>query len=162
MSGGSAPTPPSPTESAQAQASSQLAGQMFQAENQPVLGYEDALTRGLYQPYETQLLSATSANSAMQQAQANQAIEYQTDPQRYEGQQMAMAGANARMANLYGVNPSQYTFSAPQAFQMPSQSMLPNLSSVSAMDQAIARQLGSVQIGGNGEVSLLPPGSYGH
>ena len=160
MSGGSAPTPPSPTQSAQAQASSQLAGQMFQAENAPVLGYEDALTRSLYQPYETQLLGATSANSAMQQAQANQAIQYQTNPQAYQGRQMAMAGANARVGNLYGVNPSQYTFSAPGAFQMPSTSMLPNLSSVSAMDQAIAKELGSVRIGGSGNVSLLPPGTF--
>ena len=161
MSSGSQPTPPSPTQSAQAQASSQLAGQMFQAENQPVLGYEDALTRSMFSPYENNLASSLSANSALQAAQANQAIKYQADPALYQAQQMALQGANARMGALYGVNPSSYSYSSPGAFAYPSTSMLPSLGSVGASAQAIAKHLGSVNIGDRGQVTLLPPGSYG-
>lgn len=157
MSSGSAPTPPSPTASAQAEASAQLAGQMFQAENAPVLGYEDALTRTLYQPYETQLLNSLSARSAAQQASANQAIQYATNPQAYQAHQMAMQGANARLAALYGVNPGQYRYRDSGAFALPSAGMLPQLSSVAGLSNTIGSQLGSVAIGPSGQVNMISP-----
>ena len=156
MSGGSAPQPPSPTESAQAQASSQLAGEMFQAQNAPMLAYEDAITRGQFQPYETSLLSGLSARSAAQGASANQAIEYNTNPQAYQGRQMAMQGANARMGSLYGVNPNQYSYQDNSAFGVPSTSQLPDFNSVAAMSRAIGSNLGSVNIGKGGDVTPLP------
>lgn len=134
---------------------------MFQAENAPVLGYEDAITRSLFQPYETQLLSSLSARSAAQQASANQAIESATNPQAYQARQMAMAGANARMGSLYGVSPHGYHYSDPNAFALPATGMLPSLSSVSPLAQAIAQNLGSVKIGSGGQVSILPPPAVG-
>jgi hypothetical protein len=157
MSGGSAPTPPSPTASAQAEASAQLAGQMFQAQNAPILGYEDALTRGMFQPYETSLISGLSAQSAAQQASANQAIQSSTNPLAYQAHQMGMAGANARMGSLYGVNPSGYSYSDPNAFALPSLGMLPSLANVSSASRAIGSNLGSVNIGPGGNVQLMQP-----
>lgn len=155
MSGGSQPTPPSPTESAQANAQSQLAGQQFQAENAPILAYEDAITRGTFQPYETALVNAETARSSANQAAANRAIQYQTDPQAYQAREMALQGANNRMGALYGVNPSDYSFSAPGAFQLPSASGL-DLSQIGNLSRAIASQLGSVHIGTGGINQLMP------
>jgi hypothetical protein len=157
MGGGSQPQPPSPTESAQAQASSQLAGEMFQAQNAPVLAYEDAATRSMFQPYETQLLSALSARSAAQGASANQAIEYNTNPQAYQGRQMAMQGANARMGSLYGVDPNQYSYQDNSAFATPSTAQLPDFNSAAAMSRAIGSNLGSVNIGSGGDVTQMAP-----
>lgn len=159
MSSGSQPTPPSPTQSAQAEASAQLAGQMFQAENAPVLGYENALTSGLLQPYANSVVNATSANSAMDQAQASQAIQAETNPQAYEEQQMRLQGTNARLGALYGVNPSSYGYSAPAAFQYPSLNQLPSLGSVGLASRQIASNLGSVSIGNGGQVGLIQPGN---
>jgi hypothetical protein len=157
MGGGSQPQPPSPTESAQAQASSQLAGEMFQAQNAPQLAYEDALVRSQFQPFETSLLSGLSARSAAQGASANQAIQYNTNPQAYQGRQMAMQGANARMGSLYGVDPNQYSYKDDSAFGMPSTSQLPDFNSVAAMSRAFGSNLGSVNIGSGGAVTPMAP-----
>jgi len=140
--GGSAPQPPSPTESAQAEASAQLAGQMFQAANAPTMGYEDAIIRGLIQPYETQLSSALAARSAQN-----------TDPQAYQARQMALKNTNARMAHLYG-DSSLYT---PESVgsTMPSQKMLPSLDYITQLSKMIAPTLSSVSIDRSGNVNLL-------
>ncbi len=143
--GGSAPQPPSPTESAQAQASAQLAGQMFQSANAPTLAYEDARTRGLIQPYESQLASALAAKSA-----------YNTDPRAYEARQMALQGSNARMGHLYDQQPGLMT---PEnaGVRMPSQSMLPDLGYIQQLSRMIAPLLSSVSIDRSGNVGLLSP-----
>lgn len=142
--GGSAPQPPSPTESAQAEASAQLAGQMFQAANAPTMAYEDAVTRGLVQPYESQLQSALASRSA-----------YNTDPQAYQARQMALKNTNARMAHIYG-DTTQYT---PESVgsAMPDRSQLPSLDYINQLSRMIAPMLSSVSIDRGGNVNLLSP-----
>src|SRR6266478_260824 len=143
--GGSAPQPPSPTESAQAEASAQLAGQMFQAANAPTMAYEDAVTRGLIQPYESQLESALAARSA-----------YQTDPQAYQTRQMGLHATNARMAHLYG-DTSAYTPDS-LGIKLPDRAtQLPTLDYVNQLSRMIAPMLSSVNIDRGGNVSLLSP-----
>jgi hypothetical protein len=158
MSSGSQPTPPSPTQSAQAQASSQLAGEQFQAMNAPILALQDANVRSQVSPYESALATALGNRSALSTATANRAIQYQTDPQAYQGREMALQGANNRVASLYGVNPSQYSFTAPGAFNLPPSSQLPDLGTISALARQYAGQLGSVSINQGGPNSLQFPG----
>jgi hypothetical protein len=149
MSFGSQPTPPSPTESAQAQASSQLAGQMFQARNQPLLGYEDAVTRAMLQPYTQQLQDALTARSAYNQAKANRYIQSQTNP--------AGVAASGRVAQLYGITPAQQTASYfdPSVFNINSGGVqLPSLNDVSDISKRIGGSLGRVAIGGGGDVQI--------
>src|SRR5258708_30612918 len=161
MSGGKQPPPPSPTESAQAQASSQLAGQMFQAENAPILGDQDAITRSAISPYESSLQTALANKSALSTAQANRAIQFQTDPQAYQGREMSLQGANNRVASLYGVSPGQYSYTAPQAFDVPrAGSSLPDLGSISNLARTIASGLGSVNIQPGGNVTPQFPGVF--
>jgi len=161
MTSGSQPKPPSPTESAQAQAGSELAGQMFQAENAPILAYEDAVVRSRISPYESALATALSNRSSMSNAEANRAIQYRTDPGAYQGREMALQGANNRVASLYGTNPNQYSFNAPSNFTVPSGgASIPDLGSIADLARSIAGQLGSVNIQQGGNVTPQFPGRF--
>lgn len=156
MGGGEAPKPPSPIESAQAQAQSQQAGQQFQALNAPILAAEDAANRGMFSPYETQLQSALQAQSARTAARANQSIQSETDPQAYQARQMAMQGANARVGRLYGADPSAFSYNDPRAFQVPSTSSIPDMATISALARMFGSNLGSVTVNKDGTNTLMP------
>jgi hypothetical protein len=125
--------------------------------NAPILAAQDAATRSMISPYESALNTALSNRSALSSAQANRAIQYQTDPGAYQGREMALQGANNRVASLYGVKPSDYSFSAPSEFAMPSMN-LPNLGEIANLARTYAGQLGSVSINQGGPNSLQFPG----
>jgi hypothetical protein len=158
MSSGSQPQPPSPTQSAQAEAASQLAGYMFNTQNNPIMGYQDAITRAMIQPYTSALQSALDARTAAHTAAANRAIQYQTDPQAYQAREMALQGANNTVGRLYGVDPSVYSFQAPNIYSLPATSGMPSLDTIAALSRQAAGKYGSVNVGGttSGKASGAP------
>jgi hypothetical protein len=149
MSMGSQPSPPSPQESAAGQATAEQAGMMLEGENAPVMSYENAITSGELGPYQNELASAQNEQNQYAQAAGDQAIEYATNPQAYEAQQMQMQGANSRLAALYGVSPKAYSAKAPGVFSLPSTSMLPNLGAIGNTGRAIGSQIGGIAVGPN-------------
>jgi hypothetical protein len=146
MSSGSTPQPPSPTQSAQAEAASQLAGYMFNTQNNPIMGYQDLVTRSMLQPYTSALQSALDARTAKSTAVANRAIQYQTDPQAYQAREMALQGANNTVGRLYGVDPSAYSFNAPNVFSIPG--TLPSIDTLANLSRAAAEKYRSVDVSG--------------
>jgi hypothetical protein len=130
---------------------SQLAGYMMNTQNNPIMGYQDAVTRSMIQPYTSQLQSALDARTALQSAAANRSIQYQTDPQAYQAREMALQGANNTVGRLYGVNPSAYSFQAPNVYSLPSTSGMPSLASldtIAALSRQAAGKYGSVNVSG--------------
>src|SRR5258708_36841939 len=75
---------PTPQQGAQAQAMAQAAGTKFNIATSPVGAYAEALNQIQFNPIFQKVQSATNANSAMQNALANQETMARTNPRSEE------------------------------------------------------------------------------
>lgn len=153
------PTPPTPGDSAIAQAGSTAAGKMMDIANAPIAGYANAYTSGMINPYTSALATALQNRSMLSTAQANKQIQSQVDPQVFNNRQMSLDASSANLGRLYGVQPGGRTYTAdPNAFNTPSVSMLPNLGDIGQGAADIATHIAGVTMDKDGNnVQLTRP-----
>jgi hypothetical protein len=151
------PTPPSPQESASAALQATLGGDVYQTLNAPLQGYTDLYLQSLLDPARAQLQSGVSAQTALQGARAQQAIQSQTDPMAYAIRQMNLKAASSRLGQLYGMDPTAFRYSAPSAFATPTSAQLPPLSSIQELTGAVAANMVPVSLDKSGGVNIGTP-----
>jgi hypothetical protein len=144
------PDPVTPGEAAQAAVGTAGAGEMMSIANQPVDQYGNLITAEALGPAEMQTQQALANQAAYQGAVAQQDIQSRVDPQAYAQRQMRMAAANKRLGNLYGVDPSQYSFRGPSAYTIPGTADQPNLSDLQKNAAAVASMLSTASVNAAG------------
>lgn len=150
--GGSAPQPQviHPGEAAQAAVGTAGAGEMMSIANQPIEQYANLATTSSLGPAEQQAQTALSGQAAMQSAQQQQAIQSAVDPQAYAQRQMRMLAANTRLSQIYGMDPSAFTYHAPGAFAVPGTSAVPSLAVLGAQGAGIASNVSTAAVDRSG------------
>jgi hypothetical protein len=141
---GSSPSPPKPItpgEAAQAAVGTAGAGEMMSIANQPIEQYSNLYTTSQLGPAETQTQQALANQAAMQAASGQQAIQSATDPLAYAQRQMRLKAATDRLGQLYGTDPSAFTYTAPGAFQVAGMGQAPALSNLRQGAGQIAQNL---------------------
>src|SRR5258708_11465290 len=101
-SSGSSASPPTPQQSAQAQAMAQAAGTKFNIATSPIEAYAEAMNQLQFNPIFQKVQGATSANSALQNAQANQETMAQTNPYGTAGGMNFSRSAGDRLSKIFG------------------------------------------------------------
>lgn len=155
MGSSSPPQTTTPGQSAQAAIGTTAAGEQMSIADQPVEQYSNVATTGTFGPTETQQQQALANQAARQAASGQMAIQSAVDPQAYAQRQMRMQAANQRLGQLYGQDPTAFTYSDPNAFTVPGTSGLPALGALSQQGQAIASNLATASVnskGGNPQV----------
>ena len=155
---GSQPSPPSPItpgQSAQAAVGTAGAGEMMSIANQPIEQAANLQTTEALGPAESQTQGALQARSALQGAQAQRAIQSQVDPMAYAQREMRLKAATDRLGQLYGQNPSAFSFSAPGAFAMPGPQGSPSLSDLTKMGQTAASNISTAAVNAQGGNPVL-------
>jgi len=139
-----------PGEAAQAAMGTAGAGEMMSVANQPVEQYGNLLTTEALGPAQMQTQQSLANQAALSGAQAQRDIQSRVDPQAYAQREMRMQAANKRLGQLYGVDPTGYSFSAPSAYAIPGTADTPALRQLVANAQAVASNLsiGSVNKAG--------------
>lgn len=143
MGGGSTPKPDiiHPGEAAQAAVGTAGAGEMMSVANQPIEQYANLATTSALGPAEVQTQTALANQAAMQSAQAQQDIQSRVDPMAYAQRQMRMQAANKRLGQLYGQDPTAFTYRAPGAYVVPGTASMPGVDALRAQSAAIASNL---------------------
>ena len=141
--GGSTPKPDviHPGEAAQAAVGTAAAGEQMSIANQPIEQYANLATTRSLGPAEIQAQTALANQAALQSAQAQQDIQSRVDPQAYAQRQMRLQSATKRLGQLYGQDPSAFSFRAPGAYTVPGTADVPSLDALRAQGSAIASNL---------------------
>jgi hypothetical protein len=150
--GGSAPQPQviTPGQSAQAATGTAGAGEMMSVANQPIEQYANLATTSALGPAEQQAQQALQNQAAYQAAQAQQDIQSRVDPQAYAQRQMRMQAANTRLGQLYGQDPSAFTYRAPSAYAVPGTADVASLDALRKMGSAIASNVATASVSSKG------------
>jgi len=130
-----------PGEAAQAAVGTAGAGEMMSIANQPIEQYANLATTSALGPAEMQTQQALAARGALQGAQAQQDIQSRVDPMAYAQRQMRLKAATDRLGQLYGQDPTAFTYNAPGVYAVPGTSSLPGLTDLRNQGSAIASQL---------------------
>ena len=150
---GGSPAPPKPItpgQAAQAAVGTASAGEMMSVADQPVEQYGNLYTTSQLGPAETQSQTALSNQAALQSAQAQRAIQSQVDPLAYQQREMRLQSATDRLGQLYGQNPSAFSYTAPGAFAQPSMAQVPNVATLGAGAGDIAANLRLATVNSSG------------
>ena len=144
------------------------AGEQMSIANQPVEQYGNLLNTEMLGPAQMQTQQALANQAALQGAKAQMDIQSRVDPQAYAQRQMRMNSANKRLGQLYGTDPTSYTYRAPEAYTIPGSGATPSLDRMRQLGQAVASNLsvGSVNRAGadpqlQAPGAALPIGIYG-
>jgi hypothetical protein len=151
------PPPPSPAESASAAVQSTLAGDIYHTLNAPIQGYTDLYLQSLLGPTRAQLSSGLAAQTALQGAMAQKDIQSRTDPQVYAMRQMNLNAAQSRLAGLYGMDPTTFSYRAPSVYATPTSAQIPALSSIDALTKATAANMVPVSLDKGGNINIGQP-----
>jgi hypothetical protein len=160
--GGSAPQPEviHPGEAAQAAVGTAGAGEMMSVANQPVEQYANLATTRALGPAEMQAQQALSGQAALQGAQQQKAVQSQVDPMAFAQREMRLKAATTRLGQLYGVDPTAFSYQAPGAFAMPQVSSIPGgLGALAGQSSAIASNLATAGVDRSGTNPTLVPAS---
>jgi hypothetical protein len=130
-----------PGEAAQAAVGTAGAGEMMSIANQPIEQYANLATTRALGPAEMQAQQALAGQAAMQGAQQQQAVQSQVDPLAYAQRQMRLKAATDRLGQLYGQDPTAFSFRAPGAFSVPGTANVPSLADLQAQGAAVASNL---------------------
>lgn len=151
-SGGSAPKPDviHPGEAAQAAVGTAAAGEMMSVANQPIEQYANLATTTQLGPAEQQTQTALQNQAAYQSALAQQDIQSRVDPLAYAQRQMRLQAATNRLGQLYGQDPTAFSFRAPSAYQVPGTTDVPSLADLRAQGAAIASNLSTASVNKQG------------
>lgn len=144
--------PPTPQQSAQAQAISQAAGTKFNIAASPVEAYAEAMNQLQFNPIFQRVQSAANANSGMQNALANMATNTATNPYGTAGQNAFNRTASERLAGIMGQGyyPGLTQTNTAGAFDYPSNSMLPDLGQIQLQAAQLGKAVPTLQFKGYG------------
>lgn len=143
-------SPPTPQDSAQAQAMAQAAGTKFNIATSPIQAYAEAMNQLQFNPIFQKVQGATSANSALQNAQANQETMAQTNPYGTAGGMNFSRAAGNRISDIFGqaYAPGLTPSDTSQAFVYPDQSKLPNLADLQRQSQMLGKAIPNISFWG--------------
>ena len=150
------PDPITPGEAAQAAVGTAAAGEMMSVANQPVEQYGNLATTEQLGPAETQTQQALANQAAYQSASAQQDIQSRIDPMAYAQRQMRMQAATQRLGQLYGQDPTAFSFRAPGAYAIPGSGAVPDLAALTQGSGQIAQNLAVASVdksGGNPQLT---------
>jgi hypothetical protein len=136
----------SPGEAAQAATGAAGAGELMSIANQPIEQYSQLATTQALGPAQMQAQQSLANQAARSGAQAQMDIQSSVDPQAYAQRQMRMNAANKRLGQLYGVDPTSLSYSAPQAYAMPGPGSTPTLQELAANAGAIASNISTAGV----------------
>jgi hypothetical protein len=126
--------------------------------NQPIEQYSQLATTEQLGPAQAQTQQALANQAAYQSASAQRDIQSRVDPQAYAQREMRMQAANKRLGQVYGVDPSAFTFRAPQAYQVPGSGATPSLADLQANAAAIASNVSTASVNRQGaDPNLVSP-----
>lgn len=155
----SPPSPPSPQEAAQAALSATQAGDVYDVANAPIQGYADLYTQAMLGPARAQLQQGLINQQALQSAMAQQDIQSRVDPMAYATRQMNLKAATSRLGQLYGMDPSAFSYRQPSAYGTPTAAALPSLDTISGVP--FASRLSTVTMNKSGAPSIYTPSGSG-
>jgi hypothetical protein len=142
MGSSKVPEPIHPGEAAQAAMGTAGAGEMMSVANQPVDQYGNLVNTIALGPYAMQTQQALAGRAAKQGAQQQMDVQSTVDPQAYAQRQLRMNAANARLGDLYNVNPTAIKYATPQnTYSIPGTADLPDVAMLAKNARAIASQL---------------------
>jgi hypothetical protein len=125
---------------------------MMSIADQPIEQYSQLATQEALGPAQIQAQQSMSNRAALSGAQV--------DPQAYAQRQMRMQAANKRLGQLYGVDPTAFSYSAPGAYSMPTTSSSPDLATLRANAGAIASNISTASVNSSGaDPRLNAPGN---
>jgi hypothetical protein len=136
----------SPGEAAQAAVGTAGAGEMMSIADQPIEQYSQLATTEALGPQQMQAQQSLANQAAKSGAQAQMDIQSSVDPQAYAQRQLRMNAANKRLGQLYGVDPTSPSYSAPQAYAVPSPADSPSLQQLAANAQAISSNISTAGV----------------
>src|SRR5258706_2264152 len=141
---------PTPQQGAQAQAMAQAAGTKFNIATSPISAYAEALNQLQFNPIFQKVQSATSANSGMSNALANQETMARTNPYGTAGGLNFAKTAGDRMSQMMGQAyvPGLTPADTSQAFVYPTRNQLPNLSAIQRDSQMIGNAVPNISFWG--------------
>jgi hypothetical protein len=148
--GSSQPQTVTPGEAAQASVGTAGAGEMMGIANQPIEQYSQLATTEQLGPAQAQTQQALANQAAYQSASAQRDIQSRVDPQAYAQREMRMQAANKRLGQIYGVDPSAFTFRAPQAYAVPGSAATPSLANLQGNAAAIASNVSTAGVNQQG------------
>jgi hypothetical protein len=130
--------------------------------NAPLAGYADLYLQSMLGPQRMQLQQGLASQAALQAAMAQKDIQSRVDPQVYAMRQMNLNAAQSRLGQLYGMDPSAFSYRAPAAYATPSSAQMPSLANIDALSKAVSGAYGTVTMGSGGKVyTKLPSGTPG-
>jgi hypothetical protein len=145
-----------PGEAAQAAMGTAAAGEMMSVANQPVDQYGNLMNTIALGPAAMQAQQALAGRAAKQGAQQQMDIQSSVDPQAYAQRQMRMNAANARLGQLYGVDPTAFKYQTPaNTYAVPGTSDLPDLNQLKGNASAIASLLSTAAVNKSGTNPVL-------
>ena len=159
--GGQQPEVIHPGEAAQAAVGTAAAGEMMSIANQPVEQYANLATAQQLGPAEIQTQQALANQAAYQSASAQQDIQSRLDPMAYAQRQMRLGAATNRLGQLYGTDPTAFSFRAPGAYAIPGSASVPSLASLAqgAGQEAANLSTASVDRSGANPTLTIPQGT---
>lgn len=145
-----APEPPSPEDSARANAMSNVAGMELDIGTKPIQAYAEALNQLQYNPLFTQIQGANQARSALQSAAAQRDVMARTNPYGFALQNAQRQAMGERAMRMLGVNPATaMQYQSGNIYNYPTQSQLPNLQDVQQQGRMISGMIPSVNMNKN-------------
>jgi len=148
--GGSTPKPVRPGEAAQAAVGTAGAGEMMSIANQPIEQYANLASMSQLGPAMTRTQTALGNQAALQSAQAQMDIQSRVDPLAYAQRQMRMQSANQRLGQLTGLAPSQFSYRAPNAYQVEGTNQVAPVGDIAQQARALASNLSLASVSAKG------------
>jgi hypothetical protein len=123
---------------------------MMSIADQPIEQYANLRTTEQMGPAEMQTQQALANQAAYQGAVAQQDIQSRVDPLAYAQRQMRLQAATDRLGQLYGQDPSAFSFRGPSAYAVPGSAATPSLADLQKQGAAIASNLSTAAVSGAG------------
>jgi hypothetical protein len=139
-----------PGEAARAATGAAAAGEAMAVANQPIEQYGNLYTSQALGPAEMQTQQALANQAAYQGALAQRDIQSRVDPLAYAQREMRLNAATQRLGQLYGQNPADVTFRAPQAYDVASMRDVPSLADLRGASAQIASNLSTAAMDSSG------------
>ena len=136
----------SPGEAAQAATGAAGAGEIMSIADQPIEQYSQLATTEALGPAQIQAQQSIANRAAKSGAQAQMDIQSSVDPQAYAQRQMRMNAANKTLGRILQVNPTSPSYSAPEAYSMPTTASSPSLQQLAANAQAISSNISTAGV----------------
>jgi hypothetical protein len=136
---------------------------MMSIANQPVEQYANLYTASQLGPGEIQTQQALANQAAYQSAVAQRDIQSRVDPLAYAQREMRLKAATDRLGQLYGQDPTAFSFRGPSAYTVPGTADVPALSTLSGAARTMAGNLSLASVNKAGaDPTLIKPSQPGN